>query len=73
MYLPSQFNMNDLREVNTISGIEVKRHEEGFSLNQSHYIKKLLNKFKLLKIKDANTPIDFSVKYIENFGVIMTT
>jgi hypothetical protein len=46
--------MKDLDEVNTILGIKVKKHSSGYALNQSHYIKKMLDKFKHLNIKEAN-------------------
>jgi hypothetical protein len=53
-YLTSIFKMKDLDEVNTILGIKVKKHSSGYALNQSHYIKKMLDKFKHLNIKEAN-------------------
>jgi len=65
-YLASQFKMKDMQEMDTIVGIKVKKHSGGYALNQSHYISKVLYKFKHLKIKDANTPYDTSVKLVEN-------
>jgi len=56
-YLTSIFKMKDLNEVDTILGIKVKKHSSGYALNQSHYIEKMLDKFKHLNIKKANTPI----------------
>jgi hypothetical protein len=53
-YLTSIFKMKDLDEVNTILGIKVKKHSSGYALNQSHCIKKMLDKFKHLNIKEAN-------------------
>ena len=50
------FKMKDLNKVDTISGIKVKKHSGGYALCQSHYIEKVLLKFKHLEIKVANTP-----------------
>jgi hypothetical protein len=61
-YLTSIFKMKDLDEVDTILGIKVKKHSSGYALNQSHYIEKMLDKFKYLNIKEANTPFDSSMK-----------
>ena len=41
-YLSSMFQMKDLNEVDTILGIKIKRHSEGFALCQSHYVEKVL-------------------------------
>ena len=65
-YLTSQFKMKDLGEVDTILGIKVKKHSGGYSLSQSHYIKKLLLKFQRLKFKKVNIPYDFSIKLLKN-------
>ena len=40
----------------------------GFALCQSQYINKILNKFKHLNIKEANTPYDVSSKLTKNAG-----
>ncbi|XP_074277189.1 secreted RxLR effector protein 161-like [Silene latifolia] len=61
-YLTSVFQMKDLNEVDTILGIKVIRHDTGYILNQTHYIKKLLEKFRHLGIKETNSPFDSSVK-----------
>jgi len=61
-YLTSIFKMKDLGEVDTILRIKVKKHSSGYTLNQSYYIEKMLDKFKHLNIKEANTPFDFSMK-----------
>ena len=67
-YLSSKFQMKDLGEVDKILGVKVKKHSGGFALCQSHYIEKMLNKFSHLKIKEANTPFDSSIKLIKNDG-----
>ena len=40
-------------------------------MSQSHYIEKVLNKFNHLKIKEANTPFDPSIKLIKNDGRVV--
>ncbi|WKA11319.1 hypothetical protein VitviT2T_028829 [Vitis vinifera] len=60
--------MKDLGEVDTILGIKVKRNSGGYALNQTHYIEKVVSKFCHLKIKDANTPFDSSIKLEKNDG-----
>jgi hypothetical protein len=44
----------------------------GYALCQSHYIEKVLLKFKHLEIKEANTPFDSSVKLNKNYGRAIT-
>uniref|UniRef100_A0A2N9EQJ0 CCHC-type domain-containing protein n=1 Tax=Fagus sylvatica TaxID=28930 RepID=A0A2N9EQJ0_FAGSY len=48
--------------------IKVKRHSEGYALCQSHYIEKVLLKYKHLNVKEVNTPFDFNYKLVENTG-----
>ncbi|RVW71217.1 Retrovirus-related Pol polyprotein from transposon TNT 1-94 [Vitis vinifera] len=67
-FLSTTFKMKDLREVDTILGIKVKRNSGGYALNQTHYIEKVVSKFSHLKIKDANTPFDSSIKLEKNNG-----
>ena len=67
-YLSFVFKMKDLNEEDTILGIKIKRHNEGFSLCQSHYVEKVLQKFEHLNIKEVNTPFDWSIKLGENTG-----
>ena len=63
--------MKDMNEVDTILGIKVKKHSGGYALNQSHYISKVLDKFKHFGIKEANTLYDTSMKLVENQGRAM--
>uniref|UniRef100_A0A2N9GXV4 Reverse transcriptase Ty1/copia-type domain-containing protein n=1 Tax=Fagus sylvatica TaxID=28930 RepID=A0A2N9GXV4_FAGSY len=67
-YLASVFKMKDLNEADTILGIKVKRHSEGYALCQSHYIEKVLLKYKHLNVKEVNTPFDSNYKLVENTG-----
>jgi hypothetical protein len=59
-YLISIFKIKYLCEVDTILGIKVKKHSSSYALNQSYYIEKMLNKFKHLNIKEANTLFNLS-------------
>ena len=52
--------------MDTILGIKIKKHSEGFSLCQSHYVEKVLQRFEHLNIKETNTPFDRSIKLGEN-------
>ncbi|KAK5835915.1 hypothetical protein PVK06_011631 [Gossypium arboreum] len=61
--LALNFKIKELNEVDTILGIKVQKHERGFALSQSHYIDKVLEKFRHLNIKDSNTP------YNSNFNL----
>uniref|UniRef100_A0A2N9FSX3 Uncharacterized protein n=1 Tax=Fagus sylvatica TaxID=28930 RepID=A0A2N9FSX3_FAGSY len=67
-YLASMFKMKDLNEADTILGIKVKRHSEGYALCQNHYIEKVLLKYKHLNVKEVNTPFDSNYKLVENTG-----
>ena len=60
--------MKDLNEVDTILGIKIKRRSKGFTLCQSHYVEKVLQRFEHLNIKEANTPFDQSINLGENIG-----
>ena len=65
-YISSMFQMKDLNEIDTILGIKIKRHSEGFALCQSHYVEKVFQRFEHLNINEANTPFDQSIKLGEN-------
>lgn len=71
IYPTANFKMKDLQEVDTILGIKVKKHSDGYALRQSHYIDKVLPKYFHLGIKEANTPYDSSSKLAENFGRVI--
>jgi hypothetical protein len=42
--------MKDLSELYIILGIKVKKHNSSYAFDQSHYINKMLDKFKHLNI-----------------------
>ncbi|GJR58703.1 zinc finger, CCHC-type containing protein [Tanacetum coccineum] len=71
-FLSSCFQMKDMNEVDTILGIKVKRHSNGYALNQCHYIDMVIDKFQHLNIEEANTPYESSCKQVENNGRVVT-
>ncbi|KAA0067438.1 ABC transporter G family member 9-like [Cucumis melo var. makuwa] len=60
--------MTDLGEADVILGIKITRTKNGISLDQSHYIKKILKKYNYFESKPACTPYDSSVKLFKNTG-----
>ena len=66
--LCANFDMKDLGEANVILGIKITRSEKGISLDQSHYIEKILKKYNYFNSKPACTPYDPSVKLFKNTG-----
>ena len=67
-FLKSQFRMKDLEEVDTILGIKILSNSGDVTTTKSHYIHKMLENFKHLMIKEANTPYDLSCKLFKNEG-----
>ena len=67
-FLTSTFKMKDLGLVDTILGIKVKRNSGGYELSQTHYIEKMLDKFKHLNFKEVTTPFDHANKLQKNNG-----
>ncbi|GKC72971.1 zinc finger, CCHC-type containing protein, partial [Tanacetum coccineum] len=61
-FLSSNFDMKDLGEAEVILGIRIKRGNNGISISQSHYIKKILTKFNFANCSPIYTPVDPTVK-----------
>ncbi|CAJ2637004.1 unnamed protein product [Trifolium pratense] len=66
--LSNNFDMKDLGEASVILGIKITRSEKGISLDQSHYVEKILKKYGYFNCKPACTPYDPSVKLFKNTG-----
>ena len=66
--LCNNFDMKDLGEASVILGIKITKSELGISLDQSHYVEKILKKYKYFGCKPACTPYDPSVKLFKNTG-----
>nr|GFB84801.1 zinc finger, CCHC-type [Tanacetum cinerariifolium] len=54
--------------VDTILGVKVRRANNQIYPSQSHYINKILTKFRQLDIKECKTPSDTGVKLEVNYG-----
>ncbi|CAM8993626.1 unnamed protein product [Rhodiola kirilowii] len=67
-FLSSKFSMKDMGEAEIILGIRLKRVEGGLALTQSHYIEKVLKKFKYLDCHSVTTPFDSSKHLLPNMG-----
>jgi len=66
--LSNNFDMKDLGEADVILGIKITRSDKGISLNQSHYVEKILRKYNYFDCKPASTRYDPSVKLFKNIG-----
>ena len=60
--LSANFDVKDLGEADVILGIKITRTKKGISLDQSHYIEKIIKKYNYFESKPACTPYDSSVK-----------
>ena len=66
--LVSKFDMKDLGVADVILGIRIYRTPQGLAMSQSHYIEKVLDKFKYLDFNIAKTPLDVSFALQKNEG-----
>ncbi|KAF3666872.1 hypothetical protein FXO37_10327 [Capsicum annuum] len=66
--LERKFDMKDLGIADVILGIRINRTPQGLALSQSHYIKKVLDKFKYMEFGIAKTPLDASFELRKNEG-----
>ena len=48
-------------EADVILGVKIKRTQDDISLNQSHYIEKILRKFDSYDVDHIRTPYDASM------------
>ena len=66
--LSKSFDMKDLGVADFILGIKIYRTPQGLALSQSHYIDKVLDKFKYLNFKEVKTQIDLNLALAKNKG-----
>ncbi|CAM8940498.1 unnamed protein product [Rhodiola kirilowii] len=66
--LSSKFSMKDMGEAEVILGIRIERVEGGIALTQSHYIEKVLKKYKYLNCHPVNTHFESSKHLLPNKG-----
>ena len=64
----NKFNMKDLGVVDVILGIKISKTSNGLILSQSHYIEKILKKFKQDDSSPTRTPIDVNLHLSKNNG-----
>ncbi|KAK6131951.1 hypothetical protein DH2020_034305 [Rehmannia glutinosa] len=66
--LNSGFDMKDMGLAGVILGIKISRTSNGLVLDQSHYVDKILEKFRKDDTSLARTPIDTSKHVSKNRG-----
>lgn len=64
--LYNDYDMNDLGEASVILGIKITRSKLGISLDQLHYVEKILKKYRYFDCKPTSTTYDPSVKLFKN-------
>ncbi|GJV11476.1 zinc finger, CCHC-type containing protein [Tanacetum coccineum] len=60
--------LNGHGEADVILGIRIKREDKGITITQSHYIEKILKKFKCDDCCSVSTPMDLTIKLMPNTG-----
>ncbi|KAK8635371.1 hypothetical protein V6N13_004110 [Hibiscus sabdariffa] len=65
-FLSTKFEMTDLGEVDVILGVKVTKTKKGFSLDQIHYVEKVLKKFDSYDVILVRTPYDSSIHLFKN-------
>nr|GEV63133.1 zinc finger, CCHC-type [Tanacetum cinerariifolium] len=65
-FLLSIFFIKDMGEADVILGIRIKREDKGIKITQSHYIEKILKKFKCDDCCPVSTPLDSTIKLMPN-------
>ena len=66
--LNNKFNMKDLGVADVILGIKIFKTSDELILSQSHYIEKILKKFKQDDSNPMRTPIDVNLHLSKNNG-----
>jgi len=66
--LCNRFEMTDLGEISSILGIKVQRRRisRSISLDQTAYIKSILDRFRMTESNPVKTPVDTNVKLIKS-------
>ena len=64
----NKFDMKDLGVVDVILGIKISKTSYGLILSQSHYIEKILKKFKQNDSSPMRTPVDVNLHLSKNNG-----
>ena len=64
----NKFDMKDLGVVDVILGIKISKTSDGLILSQSHYIEKILKKFKQNDTSPMRTHVDVNIHLYKNNG-----
>lgn len=72
-YLMNIFQMVDLGEIKLFLGIKITRTKDKIVLDQSHYIKSVINRFNLESAKPYNTPSEVKLNYDELYSPVKTS
>ena len=64
----NKFEMKDLGVADVILGIKISKTSDGLILSQSHYIEKILKKFKQNDSSPMRTPVDVNLHLSKNKG-----
>ena len=64
----NKFDMKDLGVADVILGIKISKTSDGLILSQSHYIEKILKKFKQYDSSPMRTPVDVNLHVSKNNG-----
>lgn len=62
-YLMNRFKMIDLKEIRLFLGIKIERENDTISLDQSAYIRTILNKYKMDECNPVSTPLETKLNY----------
>ena len=63
-YLKDKFRMTDLNEIKLFVAIKIVRNEDKITLDQSAYIKTILDKFNMADCKAISTPLESKLDFI---------
>lgn len=63
-YLMNKFRMTDLKDIKLFIGIKVERSNNKITLDQSAYIKTVLEKFNTTDCKSVSTPLPSKIDYV---------
>ena len=66
--LTSEFDMKELGVADVILGMKISRKSDGLVLSQSHYVKKVLEKFKKYDDSLVRTPVDVNLHLTKSKG-----
>jgi hypothetical protein len=67
-FISSNFDMKDMGKANVILDIKVLRYDNCITLSQSHYVEKLLKRYKYFDYSPMSTPYDSKIHLVKNHG-----